>query len=258
MKRIGVLTGGGDCPGLNAVIRAVVRKGVQEGYVVTGVKNGWLGLIDNDMRILDELNPLVNRLLNITEITHSPLWQVNAKLIQSKLGLIQMEFSRAKLFLSQAQQIAEEHDLQMFAQVISNDHDQLLEQEDMWDHLKKAKAPMAERINLASFDGIIAHMEGRRVLEPVELVDEQAILLLIIAEGGSLLFSYTFSEEWKFDDELFGGFLTAFNSISDEIFSEGLDRVKFGKQTFHFVIYSRDRHILRSRNLPNLLRKFKI
>ena len=185
----------------------------------------------NDMRILDELNPLVNRLLNITEITHSPLWQVNAKLIQSKLGLIQMEFSRAKLFLSQAQQIAEEHDLQMFAQVISNDHDQLLEQEDMWDHLKKAKAPMAERINLASFDGIIAHMEGRRVLEPVELVDEQAILLLIIAEGGSLLFSYTFSEEWKFDDELFGGFLTAFNSISDEIFSEGLDRVKFGKQT---------------------------
>ena len=185
----------------------------------------------NDIRILDELNPLVNRLLNITEITHSPLWQVIAKLIQSKLGLIQMEFSRAKLFLSQGQQIAEEHDLQMFAQVISNDHDQLLEQEDMWEHLKKTKASMAERINLASFDGIIAHMEGRRVLEPVELVDEQSILLLIIAEGGSLLFSYPFSEEWKFDDELFGGFLTAFNSISDEIFSEGLDRVKFGKQT---------------------------
>ena len=54
---------------------------------------------------------------------------------------------------------------------------------------------------------------------------------MILAEGGVLIFSYPFSEEWKFDDELFSSFLAAFNSISDEIFSEGLDRVKFGKQT---------------------------
>ncbi len=53
MKKIGILTGGADCPGLNSVIRAVVRKAMQEGYVVTGIKNGWNGLIDNDMRILD-------------------------------------------------------------------------------------------------------------------------------------------------------------------------------------------------------------
>src|SRR3989338_7310097 len=53
MKKIGILTGGADCPGLNSVIRAVVRKGMQEGYVITGIKNGWSGLIENDMRILD-------------------------------------------------------------------------------------------------------------------------------------------------------------------------------------------------------------
>lgn len=53
MKKIGVLTGGADCPGLNSVIRAIVRKGIQEGYVVTGIKNGWMGLIENDTRILD-------------------------------------------------------------------------------------------------------------------------------------------------------------------------------------------------------------
>jgi 6-phosphofructokinase 1 len=44
---IGVLTGGGDCPGLNAVIRAVVKKGNQLGYDFTGIKDGWLGLIEN-------------------------------------------------------------------------------------------------------------------------------------------------------------------------------------------------------------------
>ncbi|MCD4781407.1 MAG: 6-phosphofructokinase [Candidatus Omnitrophica bacterium] len=53
MKKIGILTGGADCSGLNSVIRAIVRKAIKEGYVITGIKNGWNGLIENDMRILD-------------------------------------------------------------------------------------------------------------------------------------------------------------------------------------------------------------
>ena len=48
MARIGMLTGGGDCPGLNAVIRAVVRKGVnQYGHAVVGFRDGWRGVIEN-------------------------------------------------------------------------------------------------------------------------------------------------------------------------------------------------------------------
>jgi ATP-dependent phosphofructokinase / diphosphate-dependent phosphofructokinase len=46
--RIGVLTGGGDCPGLNAVIRAVVRKGVKEyGHEFVGFRDGWKGPLEN-------------------------------------------------------------------------------------------------------------------------------------------------------------------------------------------------------------------
>ncbi len=45
--RIGVLTGGGDCPGLNAVIRAVVRKGVSDyGYEFVGFRDGWRGPLE--------------------------------------------------------------------------------------------------------------------------------------------------------------------------------------------------------------------
>ncbi|MHB1004118.1 MAG: 6-phosphofructokinase [Chloroflexota bacterium] len=43
--RIGVLTGGGDCPGLNAAIRAVVRRALVFGWEVAGVQNGWAGLV---------------------------------------------------------------------------------------------------------------------------------------------------------------------------------------------------------------------
>ncbi|GLF94150.1 6-phosphofructokinase [Streptomyces yaizuensis] len=47
--RVGVLTGGGDCPGLNAVIRGVVRKGVQEyGYEFVGYRDGWRGPLEGD------------------------------------------------------------------------------------------------------------------------------------------------------------------------------------------------------------------
>jgi ATP-dependent phosphofructokinase / diphosphate-dependent phosphofructokinase len=46
--RVGVLTGGGDCPGLNAVIRAVVRKGASEyGYEFLGFRDGWRGPLEN-------------------------------------------------------------------------------------------------------------------------------------------------------------------------------------------------------------------
>lgn len=48
MKKIGILTGGGDCPGLNPVIRAVVRKAFNLGWEVAGIHNGWKGLIEND------------------------------------------------------------------------------------------------------------------------------------------------------------------------------------------------------------------
>src|SRR5215218_8624639 len=45
--RVGVLTGGGDCPGLNAVIRAVVRKGVTEyGFDFVGYRDGWRGPLE--------------------------------------------------------------------------------------------------------------------------------------------------------------------------------------------------------------------
>lgn len=53
MVRLGVLTGGGDCPGLNAVIRAVVRKGVGEyGHEFVGYRDGWRGPLEGESRPL--------------------------------------------------------------------------------------------------------------------------------------------------------------------------------------------------------------
>jgi 6-phosphofructokinase 1 len=53
-KRIALLTGGGDCPGLNAVIRAVTRRSLARGHEVVGAREGWRGLVEGRFQPLDE------------------------------------------------------------------------------------------------------------------------------------------------------------------------------------------------------------
>ena len=54
VKRIGVLTSGGDAPGMNAAVRSVVRAAVYRGIEVVGIRRGWNGLINGDIVRLDE------------------------------------------------------------------------------------------------------------------------------------------------------------------------------------------------------------
>ena len=54
IRRIGVLTGGGDCPGLNAVIRSITLSALHRGVEVVGVRDGYLGLIEDRVEALDE------------------------------------------------------------------------------------------------------------------------------------------------------------------------------------------------------------
>ncbi len=56
VMKVAVLTGGGDCPGLNAVIRAIVRRAPQHGFEVMGVRDGWRGLIDDRHFLLTREN----------------------------------------------------------------------------------------------------------------------------------------------------------------------------------------------------------
>ncbi len=61
--KIGVLTGGGDCPGLNAVIRGAVRKSLLLGHEVVGIRNGWRGLLNKNYYTLnhEEISGILHR-----------------------------------------------------------------------------------------------------------------------------------------------------------------------------------------------------
>ncbi len=63
MKKIGVLTSGGDSPGMNAAIRAVVRAGSYHGLEIWGIYRGYQGLIDDEVRVLGprDVSGIINR-----------------------------------------------------------------------------------------------------------------------------------------------------------------------------------------------------
>lgn len=63
VKRIGVLTSGGDAPGMNAAVRAVVRTAVYRGIEVIGIRRGWSGLINGDIKVMkgSDVAHIINR-----------------------------------------------------------------------------------------------------------------------------------------------------------------------------------------------------
>ena len=54
IKKIGVLTSGGDAPGMNAAVRAVVRSALAKGMEVYGIRRGYVGLLNGDIIKMDE------------------------------------------------------------------------------------------------------------------------------------------------------------------------------------------------------------
>lgn len=78
--RVGVLTGGGDCPGLNAVIRAVVRKGIEvHGWDFVGFRNGWNGPLTGDSRPLglNDVEDILTRGGTILRSSRTNLYKVD-------------------------------------------------------------------------------------------------------------------------------------------------------------------------------------
>ncbi|MFW9902670.1 MAG: tetratricopeptide repeat protein [Candidatus Thorarchaeota archaeon] len=187
--------------------------------------------LNNNNEVLEEIKQNLNDLTNIAENSRSYDVFCNTFILQAKLALLNFEMKTARRFLTQAQKIAESHGLKLLAMKISHEHDELLKQTKLWEKLKDSEASLPERWNIAGLNEQIEILVKNRMIEVPELSEEQPILLLVLEEAGVTIFSHIFTKEWSHDDDLVGGFLSAINSFSGELFSEGLDRAKFGQHT---------------------------
>jgi tetratricopeptide (TPR) repeat protein len=185
----------------------------------------------NNLEVLNDINPIINNLIEIAQYSHSHFILCETYILQAKLALITLEIKQARKHLTQAQKIANKYGMQQLAIEISNEHDELLRQLHTWENLQKSDVPIAERIKFTRLEDQIEIMLHKHVDESLKASNENPVVLLITSEAGIPIFSKAFMEEFSFKDHLWSGFLTAFNSFSDEMLSEGLERAKFGEYT---------------------------
>ncbi|MHA1670381.1 MAG: tetratricopeptide repeat protein [Promethearchaeota archaeon] len=187
-------------------------------------------IIMDNLDILNEINPLISKMLKIAKNQNSYLWLAETKLLQAKLSLIKMDIPEAKNLMTEAQKIAEMHNLNLIAQRISYDYDSLLDQSVLWDELFERNAPVSERIKLASLNGVLGRLQGKNAFLPPKITKEKPILLLIMSKDGISHFSHSFQDYLDFEP-LFSSFLSAFNSFGAELFSleNTIERINFGE-----------------------------
>lgn len=182
-----------------------------------------------EIEIIEELRPYILKLLTIAEKNHSYSILAESYILQAKLALVTLELKDTRQLLTKAQGIAEKYHLNRLAVKISNEHDELLKKLSIWEEIKESNTSLVDRIKLARLTEQMDHMLRKGAVEPLEIPDEEPVVVLIVSESGEPVFSYLFDKEWNFEDHLIGGFLTAINSFSDEMFAQGLDRATFGE-----------------------------
>ena len=185
----------------------------------------------NEVEVLDELESRITQLLENAEKSRSYWILCETYLLQAKIFLISSDLEEARRLLTKGQKIAEKYGLDLLAKKISNEHDELLKQLEMWEGLKESNAPMGERIELARLTDQINHMTKKRVMEYPKLKAELPILFAIMTKEGEMVLSSPFTADMTIDESHFSEFFSSCNTFCDQIFSESFDRVKFGQYT---------------------------
>ena len=219
------------------LLKQIIQEEMIQGEVTT---NALLNLCEllldelsttNEIEVLNEIENFITQLLDIAEKTNSFWILAETYVLQAKLALLTLDLKDARRLLTQAQKIAEKQGMYRLAAKISIEHDELLQKLNIWKNLKKSKEGLSKRIQLAKLSEQIENMVQKRREEGLEISEEEPFTILIVTEGGTSLFSHSFIKEKPFESHLFSGFLTTMDHFIREMFSERLDRAKFGEYT---------------------------
>ncbi|MHA1552535.1 MAG: hypothetical protein ACTSQC_11385, partial [Candidatus Heimdallarchaeaceae archaeon] len=144
-----------------------------------------------DYKLLEELKSYINQLqeIGIRELTYPLL--VQTYWLQSQLSLLELNAEEAQHLYANAQRLAEEKGLELMARKISNEHDFLIGQLDLWKKFTTKLPSILEILELSRIEDVLRKKKKKGVVLPseVEKEDEQPVLISIFTEYGELLFS---------------------------------------------------------------------
>ncbi|MHA1750511.1 MAG: tetratricopeptide repeat protein [Promethearchaeota archaeon] len=184
----------------------------------------------SEFEVLDDLSILLEKLITIANNQNSFWILAETYLLQAKFAILKGDLNGARKKLTEAQDIAERNKLKLLVGKISYEHDKILKNMKIWETLIENDAPLKERIELAELNVHIENMLFNRKIN-LEISEEDPVIILIISEGGTPIFSHSFIKEKTFETQVISGFLTTIDYFIKETFSQGLDRAVFGNYT---------------------------
>ncbi len=144
-----------------------------------------------DYKLLEELKLHINQLqkIGLRELTYPLL--VQTYWLQSQISLLELNAEEAQHLYTNAQRLAEEKGLDLMARKISDEHDFLIGQLDLWKKFTTKLPSILEILELSRIEDVLSQMLKKGVVLPseVEKDDEQPVLISIFTESGDLLFS---------------------------------------------------------------------
>ncbi|MHA1746557.1 MAG: tetratricopeptide repeat protein [Promethearchaeota archaeon] len=185
----------------------------------------------NNDEVLEECCSFLTNLQEAAEKQNAYPILAESYVLDAQMSMLRFDLNKARQSLTKAQQIAGRYGLKLLAIKISNEHDNLLQNLEVWEQMEKDNVPMSERMEKTPLRDQLSTMLKQKPIEIPDTSSESPMVLLIMAKSGLPLYTKIFSKDWKFSEGLFSGFLSAFNNFSAQIFSEGLDRANFGKFT---------------------------
>ena len=189
--------------------------------------------MSGDQELLDLVKTMIESLSEIAEHQNSFTLLAKTYLLQSQLALIDLDLVQARILLTQAEQIAEDKNLKYLAMKISNEHDVLLEQLSDWEDLINKNSCLQDRLELTRFGELMISLNNKGDIEFPQLINEEPVMLLILADSGTPLYTRNFLEGSELDGVLIGGFLAAIINFCKETFSSkgSVERIKHQEYT---------------------------
>ncbi|MCE7741558.1 MAG: tetratricopeptide repeat protein [Candidatus Heimdallarchaeota archaeon] len=189
--------------------------------------------MSGDQELLDLIKNMIESLSEIAEHQNSFTLLTKTYLLQSQLALIDLDLVKARILLTQAEQIAEDKNLKHLAMKISNEHDVMLEQLSDWEDLINKNACLKDRLELTRFGELMVSLSNKGDIEFPQLINEEPVMLLILADSGTPLYTKNFLEGSELDGVLVGGFLAAIINFCNETFSSkgSVERIKHQEYT---------------------------
>jgi len=184
--------------------------------------------LNDDASLYEELEKVIEKLQNEAEKQGSHLLYAETYLLKAKLLLLRLNISEARHCLNQAQTYAEQSGLLRVAMKISEEHDKLVAQQQIWNSYQLSEVPLQKRAELAEIENYMRNIVHEKGFDTPQMINEIPVAFILLNLKGTVLYFKVFTSYWNFDKDMLAGFLSAFDMMSDEVFSQTLERAKFG------------------------------